>query len=695
MVVGINGVYCGAVNGFCAWALVLSLGVPGVAGAQEWNTPEAKRIVARAIERRAAVRADSGLRDYRARAHGFVFFFGQLGEGLSEPPRLVKSDQLELEVYWKSPGASKQRIVGWRDRADLPTDITYHRDHLGIVTNNFGDRIGLGHNDEVRDVPHPLSAVGPELYDYALVDSSALRLPGRTVRVYAVSARPKDLEAARVVGTLYIDVDQAELVQFRFNFTRNAYVDDTLEDITIVLENGLWDSRFWLPRRQEIEIRRRTKWLDLPARGIIRGRWEIDSYQFNTGIADAVFRGGDIVAVPQAERDRYEWSKSLEAAVRDVADPALNFDLEEVRAQVKQLAGDRVLSGLATARLGASSISDLLRFNRVEGLALGVGGLWRPGGGNVELRLWGAYGLGDERFKGRASLRRRLGQLTISLFGQREAKDVGDDPVIAGVVNSLLAQEVGKDYADYYLVTGGGVSIRLDVASRTSVTLTLSGERSDSMPIVTSPASGMFRPNNTALGEGAFGLAKLAIERRGGDLSLGRGVSGGLFVERGFRAGRNYFRVRGVARVQAPVGTTDLVMRGWSGWGSENLPAHQSFVLGGRGTLVSEPFREWGGRYGALGRMEWRIPVPFPALPLGPFATTGNRIVMAPFLAAGWAGGSTLSPATWRETAGIRPVAGVAVEWFHGFLRTELGTSLRDRRFGITLDISRDLWPIL
>src|SRR5262249_36558771 len=144
-------------------ALLLCL-PPSVAAAQAWNGPEVEQLLRRAIARRATVQADSGLRNFEARAHGFVFFLGQLGEGFSQPPRLIKSDQLELVVYWRAPNLSKQIIVGRRDRRDLPTDIQYHRDHLGIVQNNFGDSIRLGEGDEVRDVPHPLSPAGPDLY---------------------------------------------------------------------------------------------------------------------------------------------------------------------------------------------------------------------------------------------------------------------------------------------------------------------------------------------------------------------------------------------------------------------------------------------------------------------------------------------------------------------------------------------------
>src|SRR2546426_4283280 len=112
------------------WSAALLLLLASRAPAQGWNSDSALALARRAIERRAQTAVDTALRDYKAQAHGVLFFLGQFGEGLTEPPRLVKADQLELEVYWKAPALSKQRIIGWRDRAQLPTHINYHRDHL-------------------------------------------------------------------------------------------------------------------------------------------------------------------------------------------------------------------------------------------------------------------------------------------------------------------------------------------------------------------------------------------------------------------------------------------------------------------------------------------------------------------------------------------------------------------------------------
>ncbi|MBI1809533.1 MAG: hypothetical protein HYR75_06490, partial [Gemmatimonadetes bacterium] len=128
-------------------------------------------LVDLAIARRSAQLADTGLSDYHATAHGYLTFLAQVGAGYPDPPKVVRTDELAVEVYWRAPNQSKQRIVGRRDTLLLPTDIAYHRDHLAIVQNNFPGIIRLGDGDEVRDVPHPLSAAGREAYDYAVADS--------------------------------------------------------------------------------------------------------------------------------------------------------------------------------------------------------------------------------------------------------------------------------------------------------------------------------------------------------------------------------------------------------------------------------------------------------------------------------------------------------------------------------------------
>src|SRR3989441_10812439 len=94
-------------------------------------------------------------------------------------------------------------------------------------------------------------------------------LPEREVRVVTLRVRPKDFGLPRIVGTLYLDAETADLVRMAFNFTPRSYLDAELEDVSIVLDNALWERRYWLPYRQELEIRRRPEWLAVPGRGIL------------------------------------------------------------------------------------------------------------------------------------------------------------------------------------------------------------------------------------------------------------------------------------------------------------------------------------------------------------------------------------------------------------------------------------------
>src|SRR3954463_6470834 len=282
------------------------------AGSGVWNDARSRALVELATQRRTEQLSDTGLVDYRASARGFVLFLAAMGDGFLETPKLVKTDQLALEVYWHAPNQSKQRIIGRRDTLLFPTDIQYHRDHLGIVQNNFPDFIRIGDGDEVSDVPHPLSALGLALYDFQVSgDSIRIHLPDRTINLIEVKVRPKNDREPRIIGAIYIDPTGGQVVRMAFNFTRAAFLDKDLEDLAIVLENRLVAGRFWLPSRQEVEIRRTGTYLDFPVRGIIRGRWEVGDYNLNQAVPAAVFTGPEIISAPPQELKKYPWQGTI------------------------------------------------------------------------------------------------------------------------------------------------------------------------------------------------------------------------------------------------------------------------------------------------------------------------------------------------------------------------------------------------
>jgi hypothetical protein len=682
-----------------AAAGLAALVLPVIAAAQggAWNSDSALALARRAILRRGGAAADTALHDYKAQAHGFLFFLGAFGEGLAEPPRLIKADQLELEVYWRAPASSKQRVIGWRDRADLPTDINYHRDHLGIIQNNFGSAIRLGEGDEVRDVPHPLSPVGLDVYDFALGDTTSIAFPEREVRVVALRVRPKRFDLPRIVGTLYLDAATADLVRMAFDFTPRAYLDPQLEDVSIVLDNALWEQRWWLPYRQEIEIRRRATWLDVPARGIIRGRWAIDGYVFNVGLAASWFAGDEITFLPKAERDSFPWAQPLAAAIQDVAEPVRQNDLERVRAQAEAIAGRRALTGLKPHRLGVRSVSDLLHANRVEGLAAGAGAVLRGGGERRELRALASYGFADRRAKGRLTLVGHEGRGAVEARVYREVRDVGDWPVIAPLLNSFASQEFGDDYGDYYLADGARVAFSHEVGVRGEWSAALAREQIGSLGVAAVPANGTFRPN-PALGGYGLDVAQLALQRRSEGFAVRHDLHFEALLEGGrVDGGTTYLRLSGAGHVLLPLGggTARLLVRGAGGAGSAALPPHRAFVLGGRGTLLGEDFRRWGGARLALLHVEGRLPVPFASLGIGPSARTPRTLIVAPYVAAGWAD-RPVAGTPWAATPGgrARVTLGWAVECF-GLLRLEAGYGTATHRLNLAFDVARDFWGVL
>ncbi|HRQ79389.1 MAG TPA: hypothetical protein PLY94_12415, partial [Gemmatimonadaceae bacterium] len=437
-------------------------GSASLAAQQQWNDARTMALVRAATERRGLQLADTALRDYSAQATGTVTFLAQFGDGALSRPIVVKSDQLALEVYWSAPDRSKQRIVGRRDTLLLPSDMQYHRDHLGIIQNNFPDIIRLGDGDEVLDVVHPLSPSGPATYDYAIDDSLAIRGGGLSIDVMMVRVRPKDPRRPAAVGAVYLDRSSGSVVRMTFSFTRAALRDRQLEDVSVILENGLVDGRFWLPRRQEIEIRRSASWMDFPAKGIIRGRWEICCVETNQSPDARVFRGPEIVeAGPPDELRRHPsfTGEVLDALPEDVR----ALDADEVRAvqdEARRLVQESALRRVRSGNLMAGRISDFVRSDRVEGLALGAGLSQRLGGG-LTAAAQGRYGFADHRWKGQGSLEwRSASGWSLRATGIDDWRQLGEVAEVSGIRNAIAAQEFGSDWTQPIGVVGGRLRLQ-------------------------------------------------------------------------------------------------------------------------------------------------------------------------------------------------------------------------------------------
>ncbi|MGI8498295.1 MAG: hypothetical protein ACR2OG_12015 [Gemmatimonadaceae bacterium] len=707
--------FLAAMSAAC-WIVGFGLAAPSVSLAQSWNDARTLTLVQRATELRARQIADTALRDYQATAHGYLTFLAQLGsrpehgqpaaEMFTEPPKVVKADELALKVYWRAPNLSKQVIEGRRDSLLLPTDIQYHRDHLGIIQNNFPSIIRLGEGDEVADVPHPLSPVGLREYDYAIRDSLLITLPDRKLAVYEVRVRPRNDRVPRVIGAVYIDRETADVVRMAFNFTRAAFLDKDLDDLAIVLENGLVEGRFWLPTRQEVEIRRSGSWLDFPARGIIRGRWEICCYAVNAGLAASLFAGPEIVELPRRLMAQHRWEgrilDSLPPDVRAVTDA----DVQRVQREARELVRADALASTTGTRLSARRVSDFVRVNRVEGLAAGGAAIVRLGAGR-SLSLGGRYGADDRQPKGRVALSvQRASGVGIELYAERGYREAGDVAERSLLINSVAAQEFGSDHTEPFDVRGGGGGLELGEHAGLRWRVDAAYFREAPLSIHAAPFAGRYAATIPAA-RGGVRRATLTVERptalswQGAELHWmaeiraaaytaidSAGLVGGRRLHdfaRGWLAAEVERPIRGGQRIVTRT-TIAAVSRG------SGEPAQDLVYLGGSVSAPGYDFHQFASRLGASAHVELRMPVPFAAIGLGRFGRAPGSATLAPFAHLIYVDDARSGRAA---AQGWYPSIGVGGLLLFDLLRFDVARGLRAGRWSFSLDVTRALWGVL
>lgn len=436
-------------------ALLLILPAPSPSLAQEWNSPGTLQLIEEARIRRHSSILDPDFQSYSSQARGYVHFFldrEDTGERI-----LVKTDQIALEVYWQAPNRTRQRIVGLRDEKSLPTNIHYHLDHLTVVQDEFGDRIRIGDGDEVEAVLHPAAPGAEDFYDFLLADSITLTLQGapESIRVYEVLVRPKDPELPGFIGSIFLDRASKAIVRMNFTFTPVSYVDSYLDHIQISLENGLWNGRYWLPYRQQLEIRREVPWLDIPAGSVIKGWFEVRDYEINPPLPETLFRGPTVTALPEEARRAFPFEDSLHAHL-DTEGFLPPPEMGEIRSMALELAGQRYLSGLQRLRLYLPEpiISSGLRFNRSEGLFLG-GGFSSGLHPSLSMAAHGGFAFGRERPAGQLTFTggERAPSTGIAGF-LNQPRELGPTQAISGAMNSLAAVVRDQDYQDIFFSSG-------------------------------------------------------------------------------------------------------------------------------------------------------------------------------------------------------------------------------------------------
>jgi hypothetical protein len=680
-----------------------------------WRNPDADTLVARAIGRRRLQLADSTLLSYTADAHGFLAFLGQLGDGTWIPPKVVQSEELALTIAWWQPGQSAQRLVGRRDTTLLPADVGYYRDRYGVVLDNLPDRIRLGDGQDVRDVPHPLAANAMSLYEYAIGRPLTIRIPGREILVDEVKFRPRNAAMAAAVGSVYLDRETGAVVRLSMTFTRAAIIDQRIETLVVTLENGLVREKYWLPRRQEVEVSRGSTWFDIPARGIVRGKWEISGYTVNERVPDATKLMPRWSSAPRNELAAHKF----EGRVVDVLPPeiqvATSEDVVQARVQAEAAVRAAMLARPATASVSGRGLSDFGRFTRAEGLALGLGGTHKSGHG-LMITARARYGFSDREVKGQLALARvpAFGRVpTLQLFAERDYRELSFAER-AGVTNSFAAALFGSDYSNPVDTRAAGVQWRTSPTSR--LTWRLAAEEDRPVTVAARPASGVFEPTLPAWSlrgaraelhgtggwvsqdptstRGTWQLqasvgayqARVAARPPGGDTVVALSL---IPAARDVRP--LVGRVQGLLQVTKPLARDRalfLQTYAAAGGGRDTPPQWKAFA-GGPWTAPGYDYLSFASDALVSQRVEFRKPVWGPSVPLGRYGKSPPRVVLAPYaqLLMTTRGGA-------RAAGGYGSV-GLGTLFFYDLLRADVARGLRDRTWRFSIDIDRGFWGML
>lgn len=624
-----------------------------------WNDDRVLQLVERSMQHRQSVAVDSAFRNYQARAEGFVYFFLERPDEADRV--LVKADQIALDVYWQAPDQTRQTIIGERDEKLLPTRIRYHIDHLTVVQDDFGDYIRIGDGDEVGAVLHPMAPTASNWYDYQLRDSLSLtHSDGRSeVRVYEILVRPKDVSAPGYVGAVFVDRDRAAIVRMNFSFTAASYVDDTLDYIRISLDNSLWLGEYWLPYRQETEIRRETPLLDFVAGSVIRQRFRVGPYDFNVDIPPVVFRGGAVGALSPNRRAAFEFERDLFSDLEDSGGLRPSPAIEEVEEQVREAVSENVLSGLPSLRFHGAGLSDFARYNRAEGFYLGGGAALRAPLG-TELRVTGGYAFGREGASATLSLERRgTGATPTFRAAFEEPLDFGGFPGATPLENTMTTASGEKDYLDPFYRTGLEVGYAWGEDRTWSARLRLE-EHEEAMDVLGSDPDGLRRPVRS-IEEGRLVAARL---------SGLFGLTGGRSLRATTEVGRFESRFVASASAEANIPVTG---EGWSGHfmlaagaSSTNGPPQQLSLLGGRHTLPGHEYRLFAGNVYWLARAEGTVPVYAPWLGVRGFVAFGSTHLTG------------TPPADWlaRDSNGLRGSVGVGLSLGWDIMRIDVGRAV-------------------
>jgi hypothetical protein len=622
-----------------------------------FTSPEVQHLVERAIARRLA--GDSLVADYRARIRYRLTVGSGRRRWAQAPVTSAEEQVAEVQWqrpndlrvdvvgrrFRSRPGGFPLSSV-WDRPWFVPRGVD---DSVRIFSNDFPATGAL----------HPLARAGPAWYRYELTSGLTVTPgPAGMLRLLQVEVTPRRTGPALVAGKIWIDSTTAEVVRLTFRYVGtglwvtpaaptgsdsasarriNSFANQ-VASIDADLEYALQEGRYWMPYRQVIAGRIRIPVVSdvvIPFRATTTFEdFEINSSRpvaFELPLPESALtpaaRRARRDSLRSARRDalgdeeelrswhyadrwpggRYELHRPSNDSLSlfDAWPDSLSLDnapaderrVRETEADLARIA-ERLpgpLTGQPGHGVGYERLTDLLRYDRVQGLSLGAGYRLRiPGLRFTDLYGTVRYGLSDDRVTGRLTLLMDAPAGRLAVSGYRDVVAVDPFSLGHGFGNTVNALFAGHDNADYLLARGAFIGYETSLATGLDLNLGARLERQRSVRRVATSevndflgGTGVFPPNPPVdpgtLGGGHVRLSGLGENRWW--------VTADVLGGEGSATGRLYGELR--RRVG---GSRGLTLRVKGGIATRPTLAQSRFRLGGVNTVRGFEYGTAGGQ---------------------------------------------------------------------------------------------------
>lgn len=637
-------------------------------------------------------------------------------------------EQFASRLAWSREKGADQRIVGYRSMAGalVPSVKTLLKESW-VIPMLYGDTIPLfvGEADttekakkkaeearadrEKRGIAQPPAgasrgrglinpfALGAErYYRYGGGDTLVtLQLPGqRTAVVVHLTIAPQpglaDSFPRRFLfqGDAWVDAVSHTLVRMRGRGlgvgkrTRGLSVARVLNAAVgfetlayFDIENRFEGGAFWLPGSQRLEFQASSNVSD--ARFTIRlystwGDYEIVDEPDDT-LGTPVARMTLSPRVSEAPTDSIsgygEWQRGLGSITQNTN----SYDFDQYAPSWRRPTGEPVVA------IQGRRIDEFFHYNRVEGVFLGAGALFKardafPG---LQVRANLGYAINQETIKGVADAALVRGDWVFSARAGRQIESTNTFGLFTDVNGATIQSLFGRDnhdYVDRYFV-GGSFSRAFGVTGQSAFRAEVGWAKDEAVAqtAINAPIGGKTFQANAPATTGSYISTLVSVDwnRNVTGRFAQSGVGGFLTYERG-DGDLRFDRLRGRLNVFEVAGPWMFVTRldGGVVLGS-TIPPQFMLRFGGLQGLPGYNFKAFAGNQAVLGRVLVQYNLPFwkKPLPLFGISLPGVQPGIAAGIYSGWSdvdtdGQKVLNTTGWVTTNGVVKTLDLRLRFF-------------------------------